>query len=393
MMKSKPYPLLLIAFLISPPTWSLDYDYDKIVQGFEELGEHDAAYPFAYDMARQQNTYQAWRDVAAKYTNIDSKAFMQAWKHADEQKDKSTYEDFLKIRPNSRLNLHAIHAIFELTKNLNTIADYQRFMEEFPDTVESVVALLEIHKLAFERAKQDGNSLTYDAFVTTFPGAKKIPDAIDFAYKAEEKEIKTELKALEEDLRKNYKGKGKGTYFYKGRPLVESCVELIIDNKADYLLNEAKKSSEKNNKLKAARKYSLLELEIFKSTETVTKNSPPKGENKQLKKKKDTEIEDRISDIKSSLVKTFERQMLPMKSTIVTVTQKLEDMIDTRNSFLKQQLDQIKQSAENCDTSFERSLTMPYESGPSLISYELKIIKDALEKPTPGQTVLFSLKK
>jgi hypothetical protein len=380
------YSLLLIAALISLPAWSLDND--KIVQGLEALGENDAAYPFAYQLALQQNTYPAWRNVAAKYTKSDTegKAFMQAWRQAQALNQESIYKDFLKIRPNSLLNLQAIHAIFELTKASNTIADYQRFLEEFPDAVESVEALFKIQALAFERAKQAHDPLVYDAFVTTFPGAKQIPEAIELAFQAEKQAFEKEVKGWEEDFKNHY----------AGTTPVETFISWMLEDKARGFVSDAESALKKNNKLVAIRKYRLLALEIFKQTKTVTEELMRKTsqESHQWLESQQAELAKSINDIKYSLVETIQRQTQHLESPFVDQEQKLEDVIASYNRFVAQQAEQFKQRVDKHETSFfERSLIMLYVGVPLSISNQRQQIKNAFENPTSQQIELLSLKE
>ncbi len=372
------YPLLLIAILIflSPPAWSIDYE--KIVQGLEALGEYDAAYPFAYQIAQQKNTYSAWREVAAKYANSDTKgkAFLQAWRQAQALNQESTYKDFLKIRPNALLNIQAIHAIFELIKASNTMKDYVRFMKDFPDAINSVEALLKIQALAFERAKKAHDALVYDAFVTTFPGAKQIPEAIDLAFQAEQQLIEKEVKGWEEDFKKHY----------VGTTPVDTFIYWMLEHKARSLVNGAESALRKNNHLFAVRQYRLLGLERFKQTETVTEELRQKSsrEYEQWLESQQAAIAKSMNEMKSSLIKAIQQQTQYLKSPIVDQTQKLDEVIANYNRFVAQLAEQDK------TIFFEKSLIMVYVVAPLSIKPQQQQIQNGFENPTPQQVKLFA---
>jgi len=377
------YPLLLIAILIflSPPAWSIDHE--KIVQGLEALGEYDAAYPFAYQLAQQKNTYSAWREVAAKYANSDTKgkAFLQAWRQAQALNQESIYKDFLKIRPNALLNIQAIHAIFELIKASNTMTDYVRFMKDFPDAIDSVEALLKIQALAFERAKQAHDALVYDAFVTTFPGAKtQIPEAIELAFQAEKQMIEKEVKGWEEDFKNKKKS--------RGTTPVDSLINWALEGKAGSLVNEAKSALRINNDLVAVRQYRLLGLERFKQTKTVTEELRQKSarEYEQSLEKQQAAIAKSMNEMKSSLVKAIQQQTQHLKSPIVDQTQKLDEVIDNYNRFVAQLAEQGKDKT----IFFEKSLIMVYVVAPLSIKPQQQKIQNGFENPTPQQVKLFA---
>ncbi|KHD09006.1 hypothetical protein PN36_00215 [Candidatus Thiomargarita nelsonii] len=350
------YPLLLIAIFLSSPAWSIDHE--KIVQGLEALGEYDAAYPFAYQIAQQKNTYSVWRDVAAKYANSDTKgkAFLQAWRQAQALNQESTYKDFLKIRPNALLNIQAIHAIFELIKASHTMTDYVRFMKDFPDAIESVEALLKIQGLAFERAKKAHEALVYDAFVTTFPGAKQIPEAIDLAFQAEQQLIEKEVKGWEEDFKKNY----------IGTTPVDTFIGWMLEDKARDLVNEAELAFRRNNDLVAVRQYRLLRLEIFKQTETVTEELRQKStrEYEQWLESQQAAIDNSLNEMKYSLIKAIQWQTQHLKAPIVDQSQKLDEVIANYNRFVAQLAEQDK------TIFFERSLIMVYVVAPLSIKQQ-----------------------
>ncbi len=116
-MKTNTYiKTLLCTFLICLVSSAFAITDEEVVQSLESLGDLETAYPFAYKLAQKQNTYTAWRDMAAKYAKFDTdeKAYLQAWQFAHTLNQKSIYQDFLKIKSQSPLNKQAIHAIFKL---------------------------------------------------------------------------------------------------------------------------------------------------------------------------------------------------------------------------------------------------------------------------------------
>lgn len=217
----------------------------EIVQGLEALGDLEAAYPLAVQLAEQQNNYQRWRDLAQKYQqyDTDNQAYLSAWQAVKQLNLANAYRDFLTLRSQSPLNAQAIHAMFQLSRELDTIHGYMRFMEEFPNTLEAVQALLRIHEIAFQRATEKHQPEVYDAFVQTFIGAKQIPQAIEQAFQSE----RDSLIAADEQTD-------------------DSGHERL----ARRLFNQAREAKENGDGLVMTRKYRLLDLDRFKDTKVYS---------------------------------------------------------------------------------------------------------------------------
>lgn len=357
-MKSIRLIVFTLLYILLASASASNIDYEKIVQG---LGESQEAYPFAYQLAIQQNSYTAWRKVAAQYAHSDDKAFIQAWKKAKEINNEATYKDFLTIRPNALLNLQAIHAIFELTKASNSIANYRQFMESFPNAVESIEALLKIQQLAFERAKQANVPLIYDTFVRTFPGATQIPEAIELAFQAEKRILEKEAKQWEADFKNNYQGKA---------PEVKTFIKWMLGDKARRLLNEAKAASAETNQLVAARKYRLLGLELFKQTETGKIKKIPYSNNS-------------INDFNANLIDAIQHQMMFLEENFIPNEKpSLANAITTYNSYV----------AAIDKKSSHLSLRIPLLSMLNAMKMQWQILKNAFKTPNSQQIYLLDLK-
>ena len=351
------FSILYLSCLL-PSASASNIDYEKIIQG---LGESEEAYPFAYQLAIQENSYTAWRKVAAQYAHSDDKAFIKAWEKAKEINNEETYQDFLTIRPNALLNLEAIHAIFELTKASNTIANYRQFMETFPNAVESIEALLKLQELAFERAKQANVPLIYDTFVRTFPRARQIPEAIELAFQAEKRIIEKEAKQLEANFKNNYQGK---------TPKVKTFIKWMLGDKARRLLNEAKAASAENNQLLAARKQRLLGLELFKQTE--------------MGKIKPISYSKSINNFNANLVDAIQRQMMFLEDNFIPAENpSLANAITIYNGYV---------AAIDKKSSHLR-LRVPLLSMLDTIKMQWKILKNAFQNPNDQQIDLLDLKK
>lgn len=299
----------------------------QIVQGLEIIGEFEAAYPLAYQLAEKQNTYLAWRELATKYAQFDSngKVYLYTWQQAQRVNTEATYRDFLTLRPAATLNLHVIHAIFELVKASDQVADYVRFMETFPNTVEAIEAVLRVQELAFERAKQANNPVIYDAFVTTFQGAKQVPEAIQLALAVEQTAVAAE------DQKVNYE---------------------THERIARRLYNEARLAEKAQQPLVVARRYELLNEERFRDTKVVTEllDREERLAFQKLMETKQIDIVNQIKGMQEAVVDTIQAQTHYLGDTIVkelqTHGQHLEGVIATHNRALTQQLQAINQSID-----------------------------------------------
>ena len=246
--------VLLLSLLVNPMAGALDQR--GVVQGLEALGEWEAAYPLALDLARTQDDYPAWRRVATDYAlyDLDAEAYQQAWQQTRAIDNPAVYRDFITIRPGSPSNRLAIHRIYELTRELDTVSGYQAFMQEFPDSVEAVAALLRVHELSFARARDLDEPAVYDAFVALFPDARQVPDAIEAAYQAERRALEKKAEGGFFDLRARF-------YADEHRARI-----------ARRLFNAARRAEKAGQRLVADRKFRLLELPLFADSAALTEH-------------------------------------------------------------------------------------------------------------------------
>lgn len=374
---NKTLSIICLLICLSPPAWSITYI--EIVQGLEALGDLEAAYPLAYQLAQKQNTYQAWRNVAIKYAkfDIDDKAYLQAWQQAYAINQEAIYRDFMKIRPQSQFNNHAIHALFKLLKASENIEDYHRFMTEFPNVVESIEALLKTYELAFQRAKAANNPSVFDAFIITFPDAKQIPEAIELAFQAEKQIIEKKLSKVT-----NYEQR-----------------EYI----ARRLFNEARVAEKQHKSLVAARKYRLLNSEIFIETKVFTEllDREERFAYQQIIQAQQAKIAKSINDMQEAVVETFETRIQHLEKALLNQLQfqgqRLETIIATHNKLLSQQLNTVN---KNLQQGYLSGVGADMAELIPIVGSGLKIAKiigkispaiaRALAKPNKSQAVLFN---
>ncbi len=382
------YQLLSIMILLmslTTVTWSITDE--EIVQGLEALGDWEAAYPLAYQLAQQKNTYQGWRDMVIKYTPLDNtieQAYLQLWQHAYTLNQEAIYRDFLTVKPQSPLNRYAIHALFQLVQASEDINQYQKFIEEFPDVVESIEALMKSHEIAFNRAKKANDPLVFDAFVLTFHGAKQIPQAIELAFQTEKQWVETELRYVT-----NYEQR-----------------EYI----ARRLYNEARIAEKEHDSLMAARKYRLLNLKLFIDTQVFTEllDREERLAYRKLMETKQDEILQSINSMQEAMVETFQIQVQHLQESVVTELQnqglRLENTLTTYNILMQQGIEKINANLEITNKNLQQGYLggvgadvaqlVPFIGAGFKIAKVIgrlsPAIARALAKPNKQQAVLFA---
>jgi hypothetical protein len=303
---------------------------------------------------------------------------LQAWQFAHTLNQKSIYQDFLKIKPQSLLNNQAIHAIFKFVMASGQIENYLSFLTEFPDVIESIDALLKIHGIAFQRAKEANDPLIFDAFVITFPYAKQIPQAIKFAFDAEKHLLEEEFSLMEQQERENI---------------------------ARRLFNKARVAEKQNEPLNAARQYQLLHLEIFSET-TIWKTLLDKEERlayQKLMQAKQDEMFQSINEMRDALIKTIQAQTQFIEQAVLEELRRpgldLDKIIAIHNRLLIQQLEQVNKhkaqgKLEKMGADIPELISVKGTDSKiaKIIGKISPIITKALENPSKYQAILFGEK-
>ena len=306
----------------------------QIIQSLEALGEYEAAWPLALSEAEKRDDYQAWRKLYLKYHRYDAKgvAYRSAWRRAVALNSEGVYRDFLTLDPDSPDNALAMHAIFRLRGELDTIEGYRSFIADFPNSVEAVQALLRIHEIAWSRARKADRPEVYDAFVHDFPGAKQTPDAIEAAFQAERRAIEEELSA----------------------ELLGVKLPYFSDEKreriARRLFNEARMAEKAHQDLVADRKYRLLGLDLFRDTRAYTEllDREERLAWRTHLKEHQARVESATAQLESALVNALDTQ-----------THRLEDAITEHNRAMDRRIravrDDMRQGFQAAANALHRS--------------------------------------
>jgi len=378
-MKTNTYiKLLLTGFLLGFVLAAFAITDEEIVIGLEALDDWEAAYPLALQIAREQNAYPVWREVAIKYSQFDSdnRAYLQAWQQAYLLNQESTYRDFLNIKPQSSLNHYAISAIFKLIRASDKFEGYLRFIAEFSNVVESIEALLKTHEIAFQRAKNFNEPLVFDAFVMTFYGAKQIPQAIELAFETEKQRIEKELSDIDN-------------------------IELR-EKIARRLFSEGRIAEKQHAPLVAARKYQLLNLDIFIDTKVFTAllDKKERFAYQKLMQTKQNEIAKSINEMRDAIIETIQLKTQLMEPAMVkelpAQNPSLEKIIARHNYLLVQQFKQLNKNIKagsHIDTNVAELI--PVLTGLKIAKVIGKIsliITKTLANPSKYQAILFGSK-
>lgn len=150
------------------------------------LGEVDLAAGIHMEIADQANHYQPWKAIVLTDVYpmaIRDAAYVNALRVARAQDDGALYRDFITLRgPETVLAAVALADIYAQVEAVGTMDAYAGFMEEFPNSLKAVEALLRLHEVAFAAAEARQTPEAYDSFVVNFPEAEQASLAQARAY-------------------------------------------------------------------------------------------------------------------------------------------------------------------------------------------------------------------
>ncbi len=352
----------LVGFLIYFMPFAQAITDEDIVVALETLEDLEAAYPLAYKIAQHKNTYQAWHQVATKYINydLDNQAYLQTWQLAYSLNQPTIYRNFLEIKPNSDFNRYGIYGLFNLLKNSYQIKNYYQFVIDFPNAIESIEALLKIHEFAFQKTKTINNVDMFDNFVTTFYGAKQIPQVIKLAFENEHQLIKQQINENSE----------------------------LTEQIARHLFTQGRIAEKQNQLLVAARKYELLKLDLFADTQVAKQLLSEKERDAfqnllQLKQNESYQNIEKIQIIVTQIIQ-IENPNLELTILNTLANQNLTQIINTRNQLIIEQINIAKTILKPKEFNQINSNS----AIANIINKILPIFKQAIISPSPYQNLL-----
>jgi hypothetical protein len=167
------------------------------------------------------------------------------------------YEIFLKNNPNSSIEDDITKEIYKLVKEEDNIAGYEWYVNKYSKSSNAKQAIEQIHKLAFEEAKDIDTISSYNTFVFNYPLAK---------------EVKQANKKANELEREEYTSLGLLSFIGTNEKLDRKARALLIKAKQieRYPLdNNLNRSSSMGYKIVANRMYELLQKEFIESEATL----------------------------------------------------------------------------------------------------------------------------
>ncbi|EIJ43727.1 hypothetical protein BegalDRAFT_2899 [Beggiatoa alba B18LD] len=307
----------------------------RLLQAVGETGSAElCAFWLAVEQAQQTNSYEAWKTVAVSHQELDAQtgfiSYLKTWQQATNQNKAETYQDFMRIKPDSQFNLNAVHAIYLLAQKEDTIKAYRNFMTDFPNTPQAIEALLRIHELAYAKAQQKDKAEYYDLFVLMFPDAMQVPQAIEAAVVAEKKAILNKL------------GDKKCT-LEDSDPLCDRLANLLFSK----MLKEEQPIHVRN------REFMLLKDDLFLHT-SASSNAQAHQVVVQLLngiKQQLDENNKKIDDMKQVVTDVIVAEHQQLVGLIQQQGQELKVVLKTHHDFMAQQFVQVNQQLNNVNNN------------------------------------------
>lgn len=232
---------------------------------FTEMEVPEIAHEYAMAWAERQSAlqpetaYAAWRAVAVTFAEQDTAllAYDRLWQIALEKHQDAFYQDFYQVRQDTGIYRNfAVFKRYQLAKTENTLAAYRKIMEDHPDSVEALQALLKIQELAFQNVQRQQLPELYDRFIVTFPTAGQVMQAKNEAYSLKQQQLQEKITAA------SYQ-----QYNRLARELYNEA--RLAERKA---LNETLENQQRQlAQLTAERNYGLLE-ELFLGSEALSEH-------------------------------------------------------------------------------------------------------------------------
>ncbi|WP_421716006.1 DUF1566 domain-containing protein [Arcobacter arenosus] len=219
-----------------------------------------------YTMLQKEDSIKEYRSFLKKYpnTSINQKIekrlkelYSNEIKKLKKENTIMAYEIFLKNNPNSSIEDDITKEIYKLVKEEDNIAGYEWYVNKYSKSSNAKQAIEQIHKLAFEEAKDIDTISSYNTFVFNYPLAK---------------EVKQANKKANELEREEYTSLGLLSFIGTNEKLDRKARALLIKAKQieRYPLdNNLNGSSSMGYKIVANRMYELLQKEFIESEATL----------------------------------------------------------------------------------------------------------------------------
>lgn len=153
---------------MSPEQFSDPVALDDFIRRFPDSDQARIAFAFRYSLLEKMPTIEGYNEFIAKY-------------------------------PDKLQAQVAIQEVFKLYRYQNRVTGYYDFIKRYPNTQQAVVAMMRIQELMFEYVCKLDKEEEYDAYISAFPDAPQVKEALG---KALAKALENEQKEFEA-FRKN----------------------------------------------------------------------------------------------------------------------------------------------------------------------------------------------
>ncbi|MGK5094121.1 hypothetical protein WDW89_19165, partial [Deltaproteobacteria bacterium TL4] len=170
--------------------------YDEFIVQYPDHSGVGEAISLEYELYRKRNTVDGYDEFVNKYSRSPEaeKAITAEYELYRKRNTVDGYDEFVNKYSRSPEAEKAITAEYELYRHANLVPGYRMFMSKYPNTREAVLAMEQIHRIAFGRARDMEGYVGLEEFQRAFPYAKQYEEAGKQAYARELDEMKNQVK-------------------------------------------------------------------------------------------------------------------------------------------------------------------------------------------------------
>ena len=288
------------------------------------------------------------------------------------------YNDFIDKYPDKLQTQIAIQEVFKLYCNQNRVSGYCDFIKRHPNTEQALVATLYIQEIMFQYACQLDTVEEYDAFIEAFPDAPQVKAA----------RIKATQKAIE--IEKKNREKFEGNFNEKDEREKElakslnSRITLWQTKRPNKLFNNDTKLSKDNNETEISSPEEWLKAyKWYREAEVYQKVYPGIGNIGQIQ-----ETLDRY-EIKTELGK-IEKLIKENNDKLINELNKISDNISKQLSKIANNQGAILEKLDKCFNDLHEDLKVIHEDL-RVINHSIKDANAQLKKLNNKLDVITSL--
>ncbi len=173
-------------------------NYQELIEFLHFIEKSELAMPYAQSLFSEKNYWQSL-DLIELFPSDDH--YLWLWQAALATNEAHVYQNFLAYDPDGALTPFAVHQLYQLAKDQDTIEAYQAFMQAHPNAPESLLALEQAIALTFARAKNQAEAQQQpeflEKFAAAFPWSPLAQQALDLAKNQYQQSISEEIAAID----------------------------------------------------------------------------------------------------------------------------------------------------------------------------------------------------